>query len=122
MQRLFASIAFCAVALFASAQKNHDISVTDTDAMRVSADKHTAMVDQAVTLDADQKTKVQEIYMNYERKLEGLNQRFEKGGLTKEEREKEMGPQWVGLEQAVDEQLATVLNGDQIGKWREAKK
>ena len=115
MQRLFASIIFCTAALFASAQKNHDISVTDTDAMRVSADKHTAMVDQAVTLDADQKTKVQEIYMNYERKLDGLNQRFEKGGLTKEEREKEMAPQWLALEQAVDEQLATVLNSDQIG-------
>lgn len=121
MQRLFASILFCAAAIFASAQ-NHDISVTDTDAMRASAHKHTALVDQTVTLDADQKVKVQEIYMNYERKLDGLNQRFEKGGLTKEEREVEMGPQWVALEKAVDGQLSAVLNGDQMGKWREANK
>ncbi len=121
MQRLFASLTFCTVALFATAQ-NRDITVTDTDAMRASADKHTALVDQTVTLDADQKTKVQEIYMNYERKLDGLSQRFEKGGLTKEERETEMGPQWVALEKAVDEQLSSVLNGDQMDKWREAKK
>ncbi len=121
MQRLFASLVFCAAAVFATAQ-NRDITVTDTDAMRVSAAKHAAMVDKTVTLDADQKTKVEEIYMNYERKLDGLNRRFEKGGLTKEEREVEMGPQWVALEKTLDEQLSTVLNGDQMGKWREAKK
>ena len=121
MQRLFASILFSAAALFASAQQ-HDITVTDTDAMRASADKHTALVDKTVTLDADQKAKVQEIYMNLERKLEGMNQRFEKGGLTKEEREAEMAPQWVSLEKAVDQQLAEVLTPDQAGTWREAKK
>lgn len=121
MQRLFASLIFCAAAVFATAQ-NRDITVTDTDAMRTSADKHTALVDKTVKLDADQKTKVQEIYMNYERKLDGLNQRFEKGGLTKEERDAEMGPQWVALEKGLDEQLSSVLNGDQMGMWREAKK
>jgi Skp family chaperone for outer membrane proteins len=121
MQRFFASLIFCGAALFASAQ-NHDITVIDTDAMRASADKHTALVDQTVTLDADQKTKVQEIYMNLERKLDAMNQRFEKGGLTKEQREAEMAPQWTSLEKAVDQQLAEVLTADQATKWREAKK
>jgi Spy/CpxP family protein refolding chaperone len=121
MQRLFASILFSAAALFASAQQQ-DITVTDTDAMRASADKHTALVDKTVTLDADQKAKVQEIYMNLERQLDGMNQRFEKGGLTKEEREAEMAPRWASLEMAVDQQLAEVLTPDQAGKWREARK
>lgn len=121
MQRLFASFIFCAAALFASAQ-NRDIIVKDTDAMRASAEKHTALVDQTVTLDADQKAKVQEIYMNMERKLDGMNQRFEMGGLSKEQREAEMAPQWISLEQAVDKQLEEVLTADQATKWREAKK
>lgn len=116
MQRLFASILFCAAALFATAQ-NRDITVKDTDAMRASAEKHTNLVHQTVTLDAEQKAKVQEIYMNYERQLDGLNQRLDKGGFTPEEREAEMGPQWASMEKAVDDQLSTVLNADQMGKW-----
>lgn len=121
MQRFFASLTFCAAALFATAQ-SRDITVVDTDAMRASASKHTAMVDQTATLDAEQKTKVQEIYMNYERQLDGLNQRFSKAGLTPEQREAEMAPQWTALESAVDKQLADVLTADQMGKWREARK
>lgn len=121
MQRLFASLVFCGAALLATAQ-SHDITVTDTDAMRANASKHTTLVDQTVTLDADQKVKVQEIYMNYERKLDGMNQRFEKAGLSKEERETEMGPQWVAMEKGLDQQLSQVLTGAQLSKWREANK
>ena len=121
MQRLFASFVFAAAALLATAQ-SHDITVTDTEAMRTSASKHTTLVDQTVTLDADQKAKVQEIYMNYERRLDGMNQRFDKAKLTKEEREAEMAPQWASLEKAVDQQLADVLKGEQMTKWREARK
>jgi hypothetical protein len=121
MQRLFASILFCAAAALVSAQKR-DIHVADTDAMRANAAKHTEMVHQTVTLDNDQKTKVQEIYMEYERQLEGLNQRLDQGGFTKEEREAEMAPQWVSMEKALDEKLSSVLSGEQMGKWREARK
>ena len=121
MQRLFASILFCAAAVFATAQ-HRDITVKDTDAMRANADKHTALVHKTVTLDDDQKAKVQEVYMNYERKLDGLNQRFDMAGLSKEDREAEMGPQWEALERMVEEQLATILTNDQVGKWREANK
>lgn len=121
MQRLFASVLFCAAALFATAQ-SREITVKDTDAMRASAEKHVNLVHQTVTLDNDQRTKVQEIYMNYERQLEGLNQRLDAGGFTGADRETEMGPQWASMEKAVDDQLAAVLNNDQMGKWREARK
>ncbi len=121
MQRLFASIILCAATVLVTAQKR-DINVVDTDAMRATAAKHTEMVHQTVSLDDAQKTQVHEIYMDYERKLDGLNQRLDQGGFTKEERETEMGPQWVSLEKALDEKLSVVLSGDQMGKWREAKK
>lgn len=121
MQRTLATLTFCAAALFATAQ-SRDIKVVDTDAMRVSATKHTELVHKTVTLDADQRAKVQEVYMNYERQLDGLNQRFEIGGLSKEEREAEMAPQWASLERMVDEQLATILNPEQLGKWQEARR
>ncbi len=121
MQRLFASLIFSGAALFTIAQ-NRDVTVTDTDVMRASATEHTGLVDKTVTLDADQKVKVLEIYMNYERQLEGMNQRYEKAGMSKEEREVELAPRWAAMEQAVDDQLAAVLNNDQMGKWREARK
>lgn len=90
--------------------------------MRANAEKHTALVHKTVILDDEQKAKVQDIYMNYERQLDGLNQRFDIGGLTKEEREVEMRTQWASMEKSVDQQLAGVLNADQVGKWREANK
>lgn len=121
MQRILATLTFCAAATFAMAQ-SREITVTDTDAMRASAAKHTELVHRTVTLDDDQRAKVQEIYMNYERQLDGLNQRFAIGGLSPEEREAEMAPQWASMEKAVDDQLATILNADQLSKWLEARK
>ncbi len=121
MQRLFASLLFCAAAAFATAQ-SRNITVTDTDAMRASAQKHTTLVDQAVSLDAEQKTKVNEIYMNYERRLEGMNQRFAMANMTKEQRDAEMGPQWASLDRTLNEQLGQVLSTEQLAKWQEANK
>lgn len=121
MQRLFASLMFCGAALFATAQ-NRDVTVTDTEAMRANASKHTELVHQTVTLNDEQKPKVMEIYMNYERQLDGLNQRLDKGGFTAAEREAEMAPQWASMEKAVDQQLAAVLTSEQMGMWVEARK
>lgn len=121
MQRLFASLIFCAAAVIATAQ-SRTITVTDTDAMRASAGKHTALVDQAVTLNADQTAQVREVYMDMERKLDGMNQRFDSAKMTKEEREAEMAPQWASLEKLVDHRLSEILSGDQLAKWREAAK
>jgi len=121
MQRILATLTFCAAAAFATAQ-SREINVVDTDAMRASAAKHTELVNKTVTLDQDQKARVQEIYMNYERQLDGLNQRFTMGGLSAEEREAEMAPQWAMMEKAVDDQLATILSPEQLGKWQEARK
>ncbi len=105
----------------ASAQQP-DIQVTDNDAMRASASKHTALVDKTVTLNAEQRPQVNEAYMELERKLDGMNQRFDRAKMTKEEREAEMRPQWVTLDQMVDHRLSQILTPEQHAKWAEANK
>lgn len=121
MQRLFASLLFCAVATFASAQ-NRDIAVKDTDAMRVNAAKHAQQVDAAVSLTEDQKPRVNEVYMVVERRLDAMNQRFDIAGMSPEDRAAEMKSQWVGVDQMVDFQLAQILTKEQLAKWHEASK
>ena len=121
MQRLFASLMFCAVATFASAQ-NRDINVKDTDAMRANAAKHAQQVDAAVILSEEQKPRVNEVYMVVERRLAAMNQRFDMAGMSTEDRAAEMKSQWVGVEQMVEFQLAQILDKDQMVKWHEAVK
>ncbi len=121
MQRLFASLLFCAVATFASAQ-SREITVTDTDAMRANAAKHAQQVDAAVGLTGEQKPRVNEVYMVVERRLAAMDQRFDKAGMSPEDRAVEMKSQWVGVEQMVEFQLAQILTPDQITKWHEAIK
>jgi hypothetical protein len=121
MQRLFASLLFCAVATFASAQ-SREINVKDTDAMRTNAAKHAQQVDAAVTLSDDQKPRVNEVYMIVERRLAAMDQRFDVAGMSAEDRAVEMKSQWAGVEQMVDFQLAQILTADQMNKWHEAMK
>ncbi len=119
MQRVFASLLFCAVATFASAQ-NRDITVKDTDAMRANAVKHAQQVDAAVGLSEEQKPRVNEVYMVVERRLDAMNQRFDMAGMSAEDRAAEMKSQWVGVDQMVEFQLAQILTADQTTKWHEA--
>lgn len=121
MQRLFASILFCAAASLASAQ-SRDIQVKDTDAMRANAQKHTTQVDQAVTLNAEQKAQVNEVYMDVERKLAAMDQRFAMANMSKEEREAEMGPQWASLDRLVDQRLSGILSSQQMKTWKEVSR
>lgn len=121
MQRLFASILFCAAAAIASAQ-SRDIQVKDTDTMRANAEKHATQVDQAVTLNAEQKAQVKEVYMDIERKLAAMDQRFAMANMSKEDREAEMGPQWAGLERLVDQRLSGILSTQQLAKWHEVSR
>jgi hypothetical protein len=121
MQRLFASLLFCAAVVTASAQ-TRETQVTDTETMRVNAAKHTTQVDKAVMLTAEQKPQVTEVYMAVERQLAAMNQRFEMAGMSQEDRAAEMRPQWANLDRMVDERLSGILSADQLTKWREVSR
>lgn len=90
--------------------------------MRANAAKHTVQVDKAVTLTAEQKPQVTEVYMAVERQLAAMNQRFDAAGMSQEDRAAEMRPQWANLDRMVEERLTGILSADQLGKWREVSR
>lgn len=122
MQRYLASLLLAGTTFLASAQQHHDTVVKDSDAMRASASKHTDLVDKAVTLSSEQKEQVNAVYMDVERKLDGMKQRFDQAGMSEEARQEEMRPQWTALDHMVEERLATILNKDQLARWQEVNK
>ncbi len=121
MQRLFASLLFCAVSSFAIAQ-SQDFTPEDTEAMRASAEKHVNQVDEVVGLDAEQRTKVMAAYMHVERELVAVNHRFDRSGFTEDERSREMNAQWIAMEKMLDFRLKETLTGTQYAKWAEVSK
>lgn len=117
--RSLVTMAFC-VALLAANAQSHDIHVVDTDAMMANAAKHTSQVDQAVTLDEDQKVRVQEVYMQVERQVEALQQRFSIAKLDEEQRKSEMDVMWGSLDRYIETNLSNILTPTQMEKWRVA--
>jgi hypothetical protein len=124
MQRLFASIAFSFAVAVASAQtvQHEEFVPTDNAAMHANADKHTRMVDEVATLNAEQREKVNEAYMMYERELQAIDYRFSLSGHTAEETANERRAQLDAMEILLNQRLKLVLTSTQYAKWEEVSK
>jgi len=121
MQRLLASFVFVGVSLVLNAQ-HREIFVTDTDAMRANARKHTEMVHEAAVLSAEQTAQVNELYMQVERQVDGMNQRMAMAGMSEADKKVEMVPHWASLDRMVASRLQQILTPEQYAKWDEASK
>lgn len=121
MFRNLATLVFVGASALLSAQ-HREIIVTDSDAMRASARKHTELVDKTVGLTAEQATQVNELYMQVERQLDGMNQRMDMAGMSEADKKTEMAPQWAVLDQMVANKLDQILTPEQRQKWLEATK
>lgn len=121
MQRLLASILFVGASLALSAQ-HREITVTDNDAMRANARKHTELVHRTVGLSAEQTTQVNELYMQVERQVNGMEQRMAMAGMSEADRKVEMVPQWESIERMVAGRLQQILTPEQYGQWAESSK
>lgn len=121
MIRSLATAALFAAITTLNAQ-SRDIQVADTKAMTDNAAKHMALVDKAVDLDDDQKVRVQDVYMQLERQLNALDQRYTTAGLTPEQRKAEMDVMWQSLDRFVETNLTSILAPSQMEKWRAASR
>lgn len=121
MQRILASLLFIGASIVLNAQ-HREITVTDTDAMRANARKYTAFVHKAADLSAEQTAQVNELYMQVERQVNGMEQRMAMAGMSEDDKKAEMVPQWESLERMVAGRLQQILTAEQYGKWTEASK
>ena len=121
MIRTLATLLFVGASAMLSAQ-HRDIIVTDSDAMRANARKHTELVDRTVGLTAEQTTQVNDMYMQVERQVDGMNQRMDMAGMTEADKKAEMAPQWALLEQMVANKLDQIFTPEQRQKWLDATK
>jgi hypothetical protein len=124
MQRLFASIAFSFAVALASAQtgQHEEFVPTDNAEMRANAEKHTRMVDEVTTLNAEQREKVNEAYMMYERELKAIEYRFSLSGHTPEEVASERRAQLDAMEILLNQRFKLVMTSSQFAKWEEVSK
>ncbi len=119
MVRNFLTVLLAAAAFTVSAQRP-DFQSVDTPEMTANATKHTQMVDRSAKLTAEQKPRVQEVYMQVERQIKALEYRMQ--GQPKEDVEADMRGQYQIMDEYVDRELAKILTADQLSRWREDSK
>lgn len=117
MNRIIATLILATAFTGLSAQQ-----IEMTEAMKAKAKEHMELVDKTVTLNADQKPQVEDVYLQVERQMAAVEQRFAKAGITGEQKEADMKSQIANMDRFVNERLATILTPEQNEKWAEASK
>ena len=117
MNRILATLILATAFTGVSAQQ-----VVDTEAMKAKATERMELVDKTVSLNADQKPQVEQVYLQVERQMVALEQRFAMAGITGADKEADMKNQYENMDRYVEEKLQTILSADQHKKWLEAAK
>lgn len=121
MIRTVATILFSAAIVVANAQ-SREITVQDSEAMMAKATERMELVDKTTILTSDQKAQVTEVYMQIERQMNALEQRFAIAKASPEAKEADMKYQYENMDRYAEEKLATILTTEQHAKWLEASK
>ena len=115
------SASLCSLLLVTAFAQRGTIKVVDTDAMRLSAAKNTAMVDKTVGLSDEQRPQVTEAYMDYERSVDALKQRYARAqGMTPEQKQEELERLYATPRQQAEQSVERILTADQLAKWQAA--
>ena len=117
------SAIFLALALSAtaSAQTRGDAAPAVTQEMKDLARSHSDMVHSTVTLTAEQRDQVYDIYVDQEQLWVALKLRLSGSGMSAEEQAMELENLAVSVDQRLDHKLSQVLTEDQMNRWMRAK-
>ncbi|MBL7962430.1 MAG: hypothetical protein JNM31_01175 [Flavobacteriales bacterium] len=116
MFRTLTALAFSALTTFVAAQDR----TADTPEMLATATERTAVVDRTVSLNATQKEEVNAMYVEVERYMAAIRQRY--AGQPQEVIDGDMPLQYANMDRYVTDRLATILTPEQYSRWQEANK
>lgn len=125
MARTFITLAFIGIVGLANAQDAQDrqINVTETPAMAAVVEKRVALVDKTVSLSAEQREKVTEVYKRVETQFAAINARYEMAeGMTAADKEADMKLHYQHWDTWTNDQLSHILTEAQMAKWAAANK
>lgn len=125
MARTLITLAFVGIVGLANAQDAQDrqINVTETPAMTAVVEKRVALVDKTVSLSAEQREKVTDVYKRVETQFAAINARYEMAeGMTAADKEADMKLHYQHWDTWTNDQLSHILSEAQMTKWTAANK
>lgn len=125
MARTLITLAFIGIVGLANAQDAQDrqINVTETPAMAAVVEKRVALVDKTVTLSAEQREKVTDVYKRVETQFAAINARYDMAeGMTAADKESDMKLHYQHWDTWTNDQLSHILTEAQMAKWVAANK
>ncbi|MFZ1687781.1 MAG: hypothetical protein WAU70_10190 [Flavobacteriales bacterium] len=108
----------------AATAQDRPITIVDPPERLAIAEKHTAAVDKAASLTADQAAEVNDMFLKVERQIAALRARMDTAEpkMSEEQKEKDMKVHETRWNQWTNDQLRTILTEQQMTKWMAAGK